>query len=499
MNCSSNLLHTSPVVDSISDDNQDNYNITVYCQGKMEKFSYRGEVSANEIYTDLHELDNTPPEEQLVLGLDITSLKSDRSIWSVLTETESFIYLGSVLDESTGCLSEFAGLKYSINVLNNSRIDPKYLYRSPLEISMDDVFQSPQKLLFLHLYKNNTELSSNVFNLFNSGTIENIFVCGWDITDDVVRRSIKNTLKWCKLDGSGIEKFIEGGTEAFFALTVIDNKFVVMNIAETIDNSVQSFLATAEKVKTIFSSMRQHTIEVNAAYDIQQQMFKCFRNRDYDYFSPDEHIYLKNKIAYAFFGPPNDVHDQHNDSGANVINPLQYYQPKQKKFIDKAYAQIRTQNNKNCERIDHIYLRVLCNVGLDVKNAKKVLGMYPIFVIKKCHTGDNCVNPCKIFIDHQLRVYSSWEDYKEDNKLPPCLMVLPKNGVYQSENDVLELEEILSPSAKIGHKILKATDVTSSVVGIGSGVLIGVNLIPAVAVAPLFLAVASASGNYFLL
>ena len=52
----------------------------------------------------------------------------------------------------------------------------------------------------------------------------------------------------------------------------------------------------------------------------------------------------------------------------------------------------------------------------------------PVFRIKKCFNSKK--ENCRIFIDDSGRVYSSWKDYKENNKLPKCRIVAPSNGKY---------------------------------------------------------------------
>lgn len=50
---------------------------------------------------------------------------------------------------------------------------------------------------------------------------------------------------------------------------------------------------------------------------------------------------------------------------------------------------------------------------------------YPVFILRKCQNSEN---PCRIFIDHIGRVYTSWDEYLSKNKLSKCIMVVPKDG-----------------------------------------------------------------------
>lgn len=50
---------------------------------------------------------------------------------------------------------------------------------------------------------------------------------------------------------------------------------------------------------------------------------------------------------------------------------------------------------------------------------------YPVFILRKCHQSEH---PCRIFIDHIGRVYDTWKEYVDDNKLPDCQMIVPRGG-----------------------------------------------------------------------
>lgn len=50
---------------------------------------------------------------------------------------------------------------------------------------------------------------------------------------------------------------------------------------------------------------------------------------------------------------------------------------------------------------------------------------YPIFILRKCRGSRE---PCRIYIDHMARVYKTFKEYIEKNKLPKCTMTVPVNG-----------------------------------------------------------------------
>jgi len=73
------------------------------------------------------------------------------------------------------------------------------------------------------------------------------------------------------------------------------------------------------------------------------------------------------------------------------------------------------------------------------------------------------------WIDASCRVYSSWSDFKENNKLPKCKVAYPRNGIFevdQSGDVLIDFGE--SPACSVATAVLKSTDVTAGIAGIGS-------------------------------
>lgn len=139
---------------------------------------------------------------------------------------------------------------------------------------------------------------------------------------------------------------------------------------------------------------------------------------------------------------------------------------------------------------DRVVMRVIYNITEPLQKNKKddsLNGTYPIFVIRKCKRS---TKSCCIYIDHQLRVYISFENYIENVKLPKCVMVLPNNGKYTLVDDLVQLSRYYSPSCGLGSKILEATDMGSSVLGIAGGGLMLLGTV--VAVSPVGMAAAVA-------
>lgn len=70
------------------------------------------------------------------------------------------------------------------------------------------------------------------------------------------------------------------------------------------------------------------------------------------------------------------------------------------------------------------------------------------------------------FIDASARVYSSWMDFKKNNKLPECQVAYPQDGEFKvdaNNNILVEFDE--SPACSVGKKFVRGTDTVAGVVG----------------------------------
>lgn len=142
-------------------------------------------------------------------------------------------------------------------------------------------------------------------------------------------------------------------------------------------------------------------------------------------------------------------------------------------------------------------MRIIYNVvePFPVNNSNNMeIGAFPIFVIRKCKKHDANKHACNTFIDHQLRVYDSFQKYIKEVKLSKCVMVLPDDGMYQTLGNLVALTRYYSPSCKMASQVLVATDIGTSVVGIGSGLITLAAVVPAITVAPAVLAVGVTAG-----
>lgn len=79
----------------------------------------------------------------------------------------------------------------------------------------------------------------------------------------------------------------------------------------------------------------------------QQYLAINLGNRDYDCYEANEHKYLKYKIAFAFFGPPEDDKEKTSTFTNFDFNAdIKIYNAKQVKFIEEAYEKILKHNSK---------------------------------------------------------------------------------------------------------------------------------------------------------
>jgi hypothetical protein len=94
------------------------------------------------------------------------------------------------------------------------------------------------------------------------------------------------------------------------------------------------------------------------------------------------------------------------------------------------------------------------------------------------------------------RVYKTWNDFLDENKLPECEMIFPKNGRYQADdNGNVILDKQLSPACNVSASILLAADVATTVGGLAAGgIFFAAAFIPTVAAVPFLLPAAGITG-----
>ncbi|XP_070161366.1 uncharacterized protein [Polyergus mexicanus] len=234
----------------------------------------------------------------------------------------------------------------------------------------------------------------------------------------------------------------------------------------------------------------------------------------------DEHKYLRQNIGYAIYGLPisnsniieNSCYwkpEDSNDTSADIADTVNYDE-KARSVIDIIYNKIRKCiiGNNNTQPICfgiiyNIIFRPKMNVELKKKEVKKkkteesvreeekesaVLPI-PIFKVrrniqkksdsvKRSKQKENTKMEVEAdygiwYIDICGRLYKSWADYIENNNLPKCTMVVPKDGFYQAnlsypiteDYSTVWLEVIDSPACTLTTRICNGMDVISSITG----------------------------------
>ncbi|KAF2896019.1 hypothetical protein ILUMI_10166 [Ignelater luminosus] len=363
-----------------------------------------------------------------------------------------------------------------------------------------------RKIIALYFHNDDDPFSKMLCPHFINGEIRNIleesyYVMGWDVSEEMFHSALKNSLNK-NIDFEPAKIMITEKKAALLFLYPIENSITVFSVLHGKEVDTKDVLTALQAIQKNFTVEIENEIELEnikeknqtqndiGSKEFQQLMYDRLGDRDYDCFEYNEHEHLKSKIGFAKFGPPQ------SEEG--------YYE-KQNKSIEETYKQICTYNNKYSEWKDQVFVSFIYNClepmpEEKIARAKKYpdynpntdMSPVPVYVIRKCIGSDN---PCRVFIDSDNRMYNSWEDYIEDNKLHKCTMVLPRTGRYiGKENEEVLLERHLSPSCGIGHSILMGTDIATTVAGLASGGVFIAAMIPAIAVAPVALTAAAVTG-----
>ncbi|XP_044758016.1 uncharacterized protein LOC123316106 [Coccinella septempunctata] len=353
--------------------------------------------------------------------------------------------------------------------------------------------ENKEKILALYFHNHETDFSLEFCNILaNNDEAKNLLdshfiIHGLDVGEDMYQNDL-------------IEKFaslfqltpcvdmVRKKQPAVFFIAAVDMDFQICTVLRDIP-SLHNITTTMSLL--VDSMFQENMLQTNEATDksmdtdddrgygeFQQKMFEWMGNRDYDRFEANELDSLKEKISFALFGMPVE------ESG---------YSEKQKEETQKMYDIILETSNEFSEYENQVTMAILYNCLIPVDSSSdQQFSPVPIFILRKCTSAEN---PCRIIIDHTRRVYKSWSSYLEDNKFCECLMVVPEDGRYiEDENGRIKLQKLASPACQIGHKILKVTDITTSVLGIGSTGVMVAAAVPAITIAPFALLGAAAVG-----
>lgn len=213
----------------------------------------------------------------------------------------------------------------------------------------------------------------------------------------------------------------------------------------------------------------------------QQNFYEV--SSDWNTYKPDEHVYLKNYIGYALYGPPEFEEDLcstpdapglyvYGDEGASAL-------------IESLYSKISEHGTQLDENNGEVYCSILYNCfydegflgtkkNQDESRLTEAINIIPLFKVQKNikKKKNDVFLKQTWYVDTEARVYKSWGDYLKNNNLPTCVMISPKDGVYQA--DLKELWSDKSSTVWVEthylhttKKITSAVDIASTMVNIG--------------------------------
>ncbi|KAJ9589554.1 hypothetical protein L9F63_017242 [Diploptera punctata] len=184
----------------------------------------------------------------------------------------------------------------------------------------------------------------------------------------------------------------------------------------------------------------------NAIREKQELYWNQFHEHNWPEYkiNRDEHI-LKGNIGFAFFGGPNNPDETNED-----IN----YNEEEREFIDNMFKLIMKLEKDHLKE-NNLWVSFVC---VSCKYGDHITEI-PVIRVPNVH-GTGSANE-DMFIDRKFRVYKSWQDYLDNNKLSQCLMYYPRGGKYFNHGDHLILEMRYSPEAQRGTQVLNILDLVS--------------------------------------
>ncbi|KAM3964386.1 uncharacterized protein ACR2FA_001362 [Aphomia sociella] len=263
-----------------------------------------------------------------------------------------------------------------------------------------------------------------------------------------------------------------------------------------------------------------------SAVELQQQYYEAVGDYDWELYEKKDRKYLLQKIAVALYGPPTKAGNLETDS--NDLK-LQGYDLKDEEAIMSVFEKIceQAKYSHNGDNILISILRIVCVIpskevpfykitpddywqDLHLKKEGVNILIFHVFSLRKCVSSKVGEKGCRIYIDHDARVYQDWDSYLTKNNMPKCVMVVPTGGEYRgdfkqstSEQNMplVRLTVAPSPALGIGAKVLSVADgvntgITYTAASIGGIVaFIGAVTIPAVAPAALGTAIGIGIGT----
>lgn len=199
------------------------------------------------------------------------------------------------------------------------------------------------------------------------------------------------------------------------------------------------------------------------ARKLQQDYCNMLGGRMWTKYKQSDYNNLRRNIGFAVFGVPGEEPNETNDYTG--------YEKRQLSCIDKFFHVVKNykQEHRQQEVICVFFLFVYGKVG-DSHAAIPVIG------VRKYDSPSQHGN---LFIDSCARVYKSWQDYLENNRLPECALCYPRNGMYSTVNGQVQVEFGISPAGMTSSKVLQGLDIAGGVLGLGaSGIAVTALFMP---------------------
>ncbi|XP_076652492.1 uncharacterized protein LOC143358869 [Halictus rubicundus] len=206
-------------------------------------------------------------------------------------------------------------------------------------------------------------------------------------------------------------------------------------------------------------------------YELLPDWF-LYTSKDYDY--------IQQRIGFALYGAPECDQDERLSAVQSTnLSTNWKYDKQARKTISNIYSKIlecSTQNNNSFSSA--VYMGIIYNIVFNQAESKKSsndIYALPIFKIKVDHTTI-------WYIDNTGRVYKSWPDYVQNNTLPKCFMIIPKDGVYQcnphytvtKRSSTVWTHTVQSPACASAKNVLNVIDHASNVMSITAAAGLGI-------------------------
>lgn len=149
------------------------------------------------------------------------------------------------------------------------------------------------------------------------------------------------------------------------------------------------------------------------AREAQQRYAETWGARKWEVFLQSERTLLESRVGLAVFGPPDEQ--------------LGGYRQKQVKTITKLCDMIvrKTRKYANLGQV-----KISC-IFVSAKSKKERFTVPLIRVLKYDYADDVCNHR---FYDSNCHMYSGWDEFLRQNRLPQCLLLYPTNGIYTLKN-----------------------------------------------------------------